>query len=189
MLPATLISWQANDDFKKPGQLTLLSQKPIPQYSMFSIEIPGYGKLELDHFVTDFSGTLSEDGHLLPGVKEKINELSALLNIHVLTSDTFGRAKKELKNIQCVLHVLEGEDHILQKENYINMLGADRVVSLGNGNNDVRMLRASKLGISVCLREGCSRKAIDASNIFVLSPNDAFDLFLNPKRLIASLRT
>ena len=155
---------------------------------MFTIEIPGYGKLELEHFVTDFSGTLSEDGHLLAGVKDRLNDLSDLLNIHVLTSDTFGRAKEELKDVQCILHVLEGGNHVIQKEKYVNKLSADRVVALGNGNNDVRMLRAAKLGIAVCLREGCSQEAIDASKIFVLSPIDAFDLFLKPKRLIATLR-
>ncbi len=155
---------------------------------MFSIEIPGYGKLELEHFVTDFSGTLSEDGHLLAGVKNKLKKLSALFNVHVLTSDTFGRARDELKDIQCMLHILQGGNHVVQKEQYIKKLGTEMVVALGNGNNDIQMLRAAKLGIAVCLKEGCSREAINASEIFVLSPIDAFDLFLKPKRLIATLR-
>jgi soluble P-type ATPase len=155
---------------------------------MLMIEIPGYGLLELEHFVTDFSGTLSEDGIILPGVREKLNELSHHLKIHVLTSDTFGRAREELKGVDCTLHVLEGEDHTAQKEKYVKSLGPEKVVALGNGNNDIRMLRAAKLGIVVCLREGCSRKTFCASQVFVLSPMDAIDLFLYPKRLIATLR-
>ena len=33
---------------------------------MIDIDIPGSGTLKLEHFVTDFSGTLSEDGIVLP---------------------------------------------------------------------------------------------------------------------------
>jgi len=106
----------------------------------------------------------------------------------VLTSDTFGRAEKELKGVNCILHVLKGEGHVIQKEKYVLDLGADGVVALGNGNNDANMLRAAKLGICVCLKEGCSVEALTASKIFVLSPAHAIDLLLYPKRLIAALR-
>jgi soluble P-type ATPase len=155
---------------------------------MVKVEIPGYGLLELEHFVTDFSGTLSEDGGVLPGVREKLNELSSKLKIHVLTSDTFGRAEKELKGVNCILHVLKGGGHVFQKEKYVLDLGADKVVALGNGNNDTNMLRTAKLGICVCLKEGCSVEALTSSKIFVFSPIDAIDLLLYTKRLIATLR-
>jgi len=155
---------------------------------MIKVQIPGYGQLELEHFVTDFSGTLSEDGGILQGVKEKLNELACKLKIHVLTSDTFGRAEEELRGLNCILHILKGEGHVLQKEKYVLGLGADGVVALGNGNNDVSMLRVARLGIAVCLREGCSVGALTASKILVMSPVDAIDLLLYPKRLIATLR-
>jgi P-type E1-E2 ATPase len=155
---------------------------------MINVEIPNYGSLEIEHFVTDFSGTLSEDGKLLPGVKAKLNELSSILKVHVLTSDTFGRAEKELEGVNCILRVLKGEGHVFQKEKYVRDLGTDTVAALGNGNNDVNMLRAAKLGIAVCLKEGCSIESLTASKISVMSPIDAIDLFLYPKRLIATLR-
>ena len=155
---------------------------------MIRVEIPGLDCFELEHFVTDFSGTLSEDGIMLPGVKEKINELSKKLMIHVLTSDTFGRAREELEGVNCTIHVLEGDGHIFQKEKYVIDLGADKVVALGNGNNDERMLKIARLGIAVCLKEGCSSKTLEASHILVISPIDAIDLLLKPKRLIATLR-
>jgi len=157
-------------------------------YIVINVEIPNYGHVEIEHFVTDFSGTLSEDGKLLPGMKAKLNELSAILKVHVLTSDTFGRAEKELEGVNCILHVLKGEGHVFQKEKYVQDLGADTVAALGNGNNDVKMLRAAKLGIAVCLKEGCSVESLTASKILVMSPIDAIDLFLYPKRLIATLR-
>jgi soluble P-type ATPase len=155
---------------------------------MIRVEIPGSGFLELEHFVTDFSGTLSEDGIMLTGVREKLNKLSEKITIHVLTSDTFGRAREELEGVNCVIHVLEGDGHVFQKEKYVLDLGADKVIALGNGNNDELMLRAAKLGIAVCLKEGCSTRAIESSKIFVSSPVDAIDLLLYPKRMIATLR-
>jgi hypothetical protein len=35
---------------------------------MLKIDIPGFGALELEHLVCDFTGTLSVDGRLLSGV-------------------------------------------------------------------------------------------------------------------------
>lgn len=155
---------------------------------MITLDIPGSFRLEIEHFVSDFSGTLSEDGVLLPGVKEKLNDLSEKIQVHVLTSDTFGRARKELEGIRCTVHILEGSDHTAQKEQYVLSLGSESVIAIGNGNNDTRMLKAAGIGIAVCLKEGCSIEALTAAQILVMSPLDAVDLLLNPKRLIATLR-
>jgi hypothetical protein len=48
--------------------------------------------------------------------------------------------------------------------------------------------KAVRLGIDVCLEEGCSRDALTSADILVTSANDALDLVLNPKRLMATLR-
>ncbi len=155
---------------------------------MFELDIPGFGFIRLEHLVSDFTGTLSVDGVLLPGVRDRLNKLSESMKVHILTADTFGKARAELEGINCEIHILGGEDHDIQKEDYVKMLGAERVVALGNGNNDRWMLQTAKIGVAVCLNEGCSVDAIRAANIFVFSPLDALDLFLNPKRLKATLR-
>ncbi len=155
---------------------------------MVVVDIPGYGHVEIEHLVTDFSGTLSEDGMILPAVGERLNDLSVKMHVHVLTSDTFGKAKEELKGIDCAVHILAGTDHTGQKEQYVTDLGADRVVAMGNGNNDAKMLRAARIGICVNLKEGCSVEALNASQIMVKSAIDAVELLLHPKRLIATLR-
>jgi P-type E1-E2 ATPase len=155
---------------------------------MIRLDIQGFGILELRHFVTDYSGTLAVDGSLLPGIKEKLNELSDHLTVHVITSDTFGKAREELQGIKCRIQVIEGEHHTRQKETYVTSLGADVVAALGNGNNDAVMLKTARLGICVCQKEGCSIEALNASSILVSSPIDAIDLLLNPKRLTATMR-
>ncbi len=155
---------------------------------MIRIDIPGYGLVELEHLVTDFSGTLSEDGVLVSGIREKLNELAEKVRVHVLTSDTFGRARGELEDVKCAVHILEGEDHTGQKERYVAGLGAQKVVALENGNNDVLMLRKAAIGIAVFLKEGCAVESINAAKLLVRSPLDAIELLLCPKRLIATLR-
>jgi len=155
---------------------------------VFEIDIPGFGFVRLEHLVSDFTGTLSVDGKLLSGVKERLNKISEFLKVHILTADTFGKARAELKGINCEIHILEGKDHDIQKEEYVKKLGAGSVVAFGNGNNDRKMLNAAKIGIAVCLNEGCSKDAIASADVFVISIIDALDLLLHPKRLKATLR-
>ena len=155
---------------------------------MFDLDIPGFGYIKLGHFVSDFTGTLSVDGKLLPGVKEGLFQIAKLLTVHVLTADTFGKARAELKGVSCEVHILEGATLDRQKEEFVHKLGAEGVIALGNGNNDRRMLKAARIGIAVCLDEGCSIDALISADIFVKSPVDAFDLVLHHKRLKATLR-
>jgi len=155
---------------------------------MIHIDIPGFGHVDLQHLVSDFTGTLSEDGHLIPGVREKLIELSGRLKLHVLTSDTFGTAAKELEGIDCELHILSGEDHDVQKETYVRKLGADSVVSFGNGRNDTRMLRLARLGIAVSQGEGLATAALIESDIVVSGIMDGLMLFSDTRRAIATLR-
>lgn len=155
---------------------------------MFKLQIPGFGQVSLRHLVTDFTGTLSCDGKLLPGVRERLLKISDFLAIHVLTADTFGAVRNEVKGISCTLRVLEGTDHDFQKEDYVNDLGADSVVAFGNGSNDRRMLSTARLGIAVTGDEGCAVDAIRAADIHVNSAAAGLDLILNPIRCKATLR-
>jgi len=155
---------------------------------MFELDIPGFGLVRLEHLVSDFTGTLSVDGKLLPGAKERLNRIAEMLRVHILTADTFGMAKAELEGVDCEIHILEGEGHDVQKESYVKRLGADMVIALGNGNNDRKMLKVSRIGIAVCMKEGCAVDAIKSADILVTSAIDALDLLLEPKRCKATLR-
>ncbi|MEW6214921.1 MAG: HAD hydrolase family protein [Nitrospirota bacterium] len=155
---------------------------------MFEIDIPGFGFVRLKHLVSDFTGTLSVDGRLLQGVRGQLNEIAKFLKVHILTADTFGKAKEELNGINCEIHILSGEDHDVQKEEYVKKLGAESVVAFGNGNNDRKMLKAARIGIAVSQGEGCAVDAIMAADIHVTSADIGLDLLLHPKRCKATLR-
>ena len=155
---------------------------------MIEIDIPGFGPVHLSYLVSDFTGTLSVDGHLLTGVKEGLNQLSEKLAIHILTADTFGRAREALAGVSCQIQILTGPDHDVQKEKYIKKIGPEKVIALGNGNNDRRMLKTAKVGIAVTEEEGCAVEAIMAADIHVRSAMSALTLLLNPLRFKATLR-
>jgi len=155
---------------------------------MFELDVPGFGQIRLEHMVSDFTGTLSVDGRLLPGVKDRLNKISEFLQIHILTADTFGMAKTELEGIKCDIHILTGDNHDIQKERYLTNLGTEKVIAFGNGNNDRLMLKIAKIGVAVCMNEGCSIDAMKSADILVTSAVDALDLLLNTKRLKATLR-
>ena len=93
-----------------------------------------------------------------------------------------------MKGIDCRITITQGENHDILKEEYVKSLGPENVVSLGNGNNDRRMLRITRIGIAVCLKEGCAIDAIKNADILVTSSIDALDFLSNKDRLKATLR-
>jgi soluble P-type ATPase len=156
---------------------------------MFTLDIPGFGPVQLKYLVSDFTGTLSVDGRLLEGVRDRLNEIGGFLEIHFLTADTFGKAQEELKDIRgSRIQILTGQDHDRQKEEYVRRLGAEQTIAFGNGNNDRLMLKAAKIGVAVSTGEGCAADAIRAADIFVTHILEGLDLLLHPKRLKATLR-
>lgn len=155
---------------------------------MLNIDIPGFGKLELKHVVLDYNGTLALDGELLEGVKTRLVKLAEIIQIHIVTADTFGRAASQLQNIPCTLHIIEKNNEDLQKKKYVQSLGSQNVAAIGNGNNDKSMLKAARIGIAVSGDEGCAYEAMKAANIIVTDINQGLDLLLNPLRMKATLR-
>lgn len=153
------------------------------------LSIPGYGDLNLNYLVMDYNGTLAIDGILIDGVKDALNVLSRQISLHVLTADTFGKAKAGLAGIDCILNILADKDQQAGKLDYVRSLGAEQTVSIGNGRNDQRMLKASALGIAVILQEGASGETVQAADVVCTSILSALDLLCNPLRLKATLRS
>jgi soluble P-type ATPase len=156
---------------------------------MIEIDIPGYRKLELSHLVLDYNGTLACDGELIPGAAQSLTELSGSLEIHVLTADTFGNVASGLGDIPCVLSILPAGHQDVGKLSYVDTLGAESAVCVGNGRNDRLMLKAAALGIAVILEEGAAAATVHDADVVCVSILSALDLLLNPLRLAATLRS
>lgn len=156
---------------------------------MISIDIPDFGPLQLQHLVTDYNGTLAFDGLLHIGVAGRLKALSRVLTIHIITADTFGRAREQLAELPVQLTVVAPEGQAEAKQRYVQALGAQSVVAVGNGRNDRKMFAAAALSIGLMQEEGLARAALLEADIISHSVQDVLDLLAHPERLKATLRS
>ena len=156
---------------------------------MIEIVVPGFKTLRLEHLVLDYNGTLACDGKRLDGVEERLEALSRQVKIHVLTADTFGKARSGMGKIPCELSILPVGDQDKGKLEYIQGLGPDSTVCIGNGRNDRLMLKYASLGIAVVLEEGAAIETLSEADVVCTGINAALDLLLNPMRLVATMRS
>lgn len=152
------------------------------------INIPGFGNLNLMHLVLDYNGTIARDGKLLSNIGRTLEDIAEHLTIHVLTADTCGTAEQELAGLSCTLQIITGDQITEQKEQYVQALGAEQVVCIGNGANDRLMLKAARLGIAVLEGEGSAVCAVQDADIIARSIYDAMGLLMIPQRMVATLR-
>ena len=109
------------------------------------------------------------------------------MKIYILTADTQGTATEESSDMGVELLKVSEEDSNEVKLRVLESLDPTRTVAIGNGNNDHLILKEAALGIAVLGDEGMSVSAMKNADIVVKSIFDALDLFLKPKRLIATL--
>jgi len=159
-----------------------------------TIDIPGSGRRQFRFLVSDFTGTLSRDGRLTPGVRPALTQLSKRMDVHVITADTFGTVRRALVRLPLAIHHLRGPggDHDRQKRAFVRTFDLRNVVALGNGKNDRLLLKAvhqgGGLAIAVDNGEGCALDALRNANVFISNAANALALLLEPNRLKATLR-
>ena len=155
------------------------------------IDIPGFGPVRIETVVSDFTGTLSCGGAVEPAVKARLRKLARLVDLHILTADTFGTAASELRGIAKPSFLKPGRQD-KEKRAFVEQFDLRRVAAFGNGNNDRLMLKAVKKGgglaIAVDNGEGCAADAIANANLFIAGAANALDLPLDSRRLKATLR-
>jgi len=152
------------------------------------INIPNYKKLAISNIVLDYNGTIAKDGILKKKVKKLLVHLSKEYSVHVITADTFGSVHKQVAEFDVKVKVLKSNNHTKEKADYIKKLGKKSCVAFGNGNNDSKMLEKACLGIAIIGDEGCATATLMQSDLVCKSIDDALELLVYPKRLIATLR-
>lgn len=147
-------------------------------------EIPGRGRLVVQHVVLDFNGTLAFDGHVSGETEQLLHRVTQQYQVIVATADTFGTASAYADKWGIRRHIVQnGQD----KEALVQSLKGG-ACAIGNGANDRPMFQAADLAIAVMGGEGASWEAMSAADVVVSRIEDALALLLNPKRLIATLR-
>jgi soluble P-type ATPase len=161
----------------------------VPSNAMLRLSVPHVGELALQHLVCDVNGTLAIDGELQAGVADALRELRSTLDVHLLTSDTHGGqdAIDAVLGLPAV-RIPSNQPAATAKLRYVEQLGAHECIAVGNGRNDVLMLRAARLAVVVAGPEGAAAAALAEADVVVTSGHAALALLLHPQRLVATLR-
>ncbi len=156
------------------------------------IDLPCGTFYDFSNLIIDLNGTLTVDGEFIEGVVERLKALSRVLNVYVLTADTYQSLEgltMELRDGCCVnVHCLESGRGDLQKLAFLEELGRDHTIAIGNGFNDALILKESALGVCILGKEGAAAAALEAADVVFPSICDALDMFLKRYRFIATLR-
>lgn len=155
---------------------------------MIQIDIPGRELITIEHLVLDYNGTIAEDGVLIDGVEDRIEKLSKLVSVHVLTADTYGTVRKQCENMDVSVETFPRAGAGACKLEIVEALG-EHVMCVGNGFNDIPMFGKADLSVAVIEREGMCGRLLAASDVITTSINDALDLLLKTDRLRATLRS
>ena len=155
---------------------------------MIDIAIPGRDPLHLKYLVLDMNGTLALDGQLLSGVRERLELLSAQLEIWLISADTYGTLSTIAPTLKVTLRRMEPQAGTAQKGALVDELGATQVAAIGNGANDADMLRRAALGMAVLGPEGLAAACLNAADLLAPNIEAALDLLLRSRRLVATLR-
>ena len=155
---------------------------------MIEINIPGRGIYRFEHLALDLNGTIALDGVLIEGVQERIQNLSRLMDISIITADAVGNAQQLAEALGVKVHKIDAGNESTQKLEFVQCLGSDSTVAIGAGSNDADMLKEAGLGICVLGPEGTAAEAMKNCDVVASDINVALDLLLKPKRLQATLR-
>lgn len=155
---------------------------------MLEVEVPGRERFRIAHVVLDLNGTLMQGGHVPEGAAPRLSSLQEHVVVHLVTADTRGNAAEIAGRFGLTLHMVEAGQESQQKAKVLDGLGAARTVAIGNGTNDVEMVKLAALGIAVLGVEGVSGRLLLHADVLVPDICAALDFLLEPERLAATLR-
>jgi P-type E1-E2 ATPase len=155
---------------------------------MIELNIPGRGRLQLEHLVCDVNGTLALDGTLPVGMVRTLNALKDRLMIHIISADTLGNLQSVERQLKIHAIRINPQEEAEQKAAYVRELGAEQVAAIGQGANDAQMLKEAAIGICVLSLEGTAIETLISADLVMPGIFEALELFDKPLRMVSSLR-
>ena len=154
---------------------------------MITLQSSSQAKLEIEHLIIDYEGTLAMDGRVHPKAKDKINLLAKRLNIYILVKGEQEKAEEVLKRVKAKIIFLKEPEPSAQKLEFLLNLGAPKTGVIGNGEDDVPMSKEAGFSMAIIGKEGGSGELIQSADLTFLTIVDALDFLLKPLRQKATL--
>jgi soluble P-type ATPase len=154
---------------------------------MIALDVRGFGKRSIEHVVMSFEGALSSEGKLVPEIAERLMKLSICSRLHIVCSDFSPEVESELRSVDSDILRLAPGAQDAQKVELVRKLGPMKVAAVGCGRSDALMLREATLGIAVIGRNGAHPESMAAAQVVCSGIQDALDLLLKPRNLMAVL--
>ena len=152
------------------------------------LKIPNYKDIEVKNLVLDFNGTLATSGKVKESTKTLLRNLSKKIDVYVVTADTFGTVRNELADVNVKYHIISKDNGTNDKQDFVINLGSKNTVAIGNGQNDKLMLKRAEISICIVGNEGCFSETLLASDIVINNIDNALNLLIEERKLIATLR-
>lgn len=150
-----------------------------------NVPLPGREPIMVAEVVLDLDSMLAADGTLLDGVADRLRDLAVHTRITVLTSETSSSLETALAALPAELHAVKDGQ---AKQRRVAELGRDHTIAIGNGRDDVAMVKIAAIGMAVIGPGGAAGPLIAAADVVVHDINHALDLIAHPQRLAATLR-
>ena len=155
---------------------------------MLELSVPGWGDYRFSTVLFDLNGTLAQNGQLAESTRALLRQLGQHLSLYVISADTHGTLAQVAAGLPLQVRRIQGELGAEEKRLLVLELGAERTIALGNGRNDVAMLRQAALGIAILGAEGAAVETLLAADLVFPHVDEALESLLNPRRLLATLR-
>jgi len=149
-------------------------------------KVPHGETFVIDTIVLDLNGTLSVNGKIPEGVKERIDKLTELnFKIILFTGNQRGTADNLCNRLGIEYKVTHTGK---EKETEMLKLDTKKCAAIGNARIDIGTFKHAKLSILTLQSEGIHAKSIPYVDIIAPSILDALDLLINKDSLCATLR-
>jgi soluble P-type ATPase len=155
----------------------------MPSYNI----MPDQPPLEIKTIILDLNGTLSVGGSIPEGATERLAALKKRgFRLLFLSGNTRGNADElaEELGIEWKYATTGAEKRAIAEK-----LEPETCASIGNGLIDLELTKLVKLGVVTLQSEGIHVQTLLQADVAVPTINDALDLFLDEKRMIATMRT
>lgn len=149
-------------------------------------DIPGAGELEINTIILDLNGTLPVGGKVPDGVKERLDRLkNEGFKVVFFTGNTRNDEAELAESLGIEWMLAKNSE---DKRKLAESLEPRTCASIGNGLIDLELMKSVSLRIVTLQAEGVHVQTLLSSDIIIPTILDALDLFIDPQRLIATLR-